>query len=150
MSWSCGHGRWRFPSSCTSGKMCCQGAPWSVLDRLRVVDQIVDYLAATGAGHVVGLDGDNIEDLYDAAHFRKDIIRIIAVLPTTAFCGVPPNISVEPAKPPIRVTNVARKARKDCANTHVCDPRAAVLPRPPQLQLAPAGWGPVSQRCSQR
>src|ERR1700682_4857514 len=44
----------------------------------RVVDHIVGYLAATGVDYVFGVDGANIEDLYDAAHFRDDITAILA------------------------------------------------------------------------
>src|SRR4051812_37830425 len=41
--------------------------------RQRVVDHIVDRLAAHGVRHIFGVDGANIEDLYDAAHFRDDL-----------------------------------------------------------------------------
>jgi acetolactate synthase-1/2/3 large subunit len=44
----------------------------------RVVDHIVGYLAATGVPYIFGVDGANIEDLYDAAHFRDDIDAILA------------------------------------------------------------------------
>src|SRR5581483_8655809 len=44
----------------------------------RVVDYIVDRLAAIGVGHIFGVDGANIEDLYDAAHFRSDITAVLA------------------------------------------------------------------------
>jgi len=44
----------------------------------RVVDHIVGYLAATGVDYIFGVDGANIEDLYDAAHFRADITAILA------------------------------------------------------------------------
>jgi acetolactate synthase-1/2/3 large subunit len=44
----------------------------------RVVDHIVGYLAATGVDYIFGVDGANIEDLYDAAHFRSDITAILA------------------------------------------------------------------------
>jgi acetolactate synthase-1/2/3 large subunit len=44
----------------------------------RVVDHIVEHLAATGVDHIFGVDGANIEDLYDAAHFRHDITAILA------------------------------------------------------------------------
>jgi acetolactate synthase-1/2/3 large subunit len=43
-----------------------------------VVDHIVDYLAATGVEHIFGVDGDNLEDLYDAADFRSDIAAVLA------------------------------------------------------------------------
>ena len=44
----------------------------------RVVDHIVDCLAAMGVEHLFGVDGANIEDLYDAAHFRDDITAVLA------------------------------------------------------------------------
>jgi acetolactate synthase I/II/III large subunit len=44
----------------------------------RVVDHIVEHLAAIGVDHIFGVDGANIEDLYDAAHFRSDITAILA------------------------------------------------------------------------
>ena len=44
----------------------------------RVVDHIVGYLAATGVEYIFGVDGANIEDLYDAAHFCDDITAVLA------------------------------------------------------------------------
>ncbi|AFM15788.1 thiamine pyrophosphate-dependent enzyme, possible carboligase or decarboxylase [Mycolicibacterium chubuense NBB4] len=44
----------------------------------RVVDHIVGVLAARGVRHVFGVDGANIEDLYDAAYFRDDITAVLA------------------------------------------------------------------------
>lgn len=44
----------------------------------RVVDHIIDYLAATGVGFIFGVDGANIEDLYDAAHFCDDVTAVLA------------------------------------------------------------------------
>ncbi len=44
----------------------------------RVVDHIVGYLAATGVEYIFGVDGANIEDLSDAAHFHDDITAILA------------------------------------------------------------------------
>src|ERR1700724_2793160 len=44
----------------------------------RVVDHIVEHLAAIGVEHIFGVDGANIEDLYDAAYFRSDIEAILA------------------------------------------------------------------------
>jgi acetolactate synthase-1/2/3 large subunit len=44
----------------------------------RVVDHIVGYLAASGVDHIFGVDGANIEDLYDAASFRDDITAVLA------------------------------------------------------------------------
>ncbi len=44
----------------------------------RVVDHIVESLAAIGIDHIFGVDGANIEDLYDAAHFRSGITAVLA------------------------------------------------------------------------
>jgi acetolactate synthase I/II/III large subunit len=44
----------------------------------RVVDHIVERLALIGVDHIFGVDGANIEDLYDAAHFRSDITAVLA------------------------------------------------------------------------
>ena len=44
----------------------------------RVVDHIVERLAAIGVDHIYGVDGANIEDLYDAAHYRSDITAVLA------------------------------------------------------------------------
>src|SRR5262245_31495006 len=44
----------------------------------RVVDYIVEHLAAVGVDHIFAVDGANIEDLYDAAHFRSDITAVLA------------------------------------------------------------------------
>ncbi|MHC9291816.1 thiamine pyrophosphate-binding protein [Mycobacterium sp. LTG2003] len=44
----------------------------------RVVDHIVGFLAASGVTHIFGVDGANIEDLYDAAFFREDITAVLA------------------------------------------------------------------------
>ncbi|OBB28571.1 acetolactate synthase [Mycolicibacterium peregrinum] len=44
----------------------------------RVVDHIVGYLAASGISHLFGVDGANIEDLYDAAYIRDDITAVLA------------------------------------------------------------------------
>src|SRR3954453_14582957 len=46
--------------------------------RHRVVDHIVEYLAASGVDFIFGVDGANIEDLYDAAFFRDGITAILA------------------------------------------------------------------------
>lgn len=46
--------------------------------RHRVVDYIVAQLAAAGVDYVFGVDGANIEDVYDAAHFRDDITAVLA------------------------------------------------------------------------
>lgn len=53
--------------------------------RYRVVDHIVGHLAAIGVDHVFGVDGANIEDVYDAAHFHP---RINAVLAKHEFSAV--------------------------------------------------------------
>jgi acetolactate synthase I/II/III large subunit len=44
----------------------------------RVVDHIVERLALLGVDHIFGVDGANIEDLYDAAHFRSDLTAVLA------------------------------------------------------------------------
>jgi acetolactate synthase I/II/III large subunit len=44
----------------------------------RVVDHIVGHLAGIGVQYVFGVDGANIEDLYDAAYFRSDITAVLA------------------------------------------------------------------------
>lgn len=44
----------------------------------RVVDQIVARLALHGVRHIFGVDGANIEDLFDAAHFRADLTAVLA------------------------------------------------------------------------
>src|ERR1700742_668702 len=46
--------------------------------RHRVVDHIVGYLAALGVDHVFGVDGANIEDLYDAAQLRPEVTAVLA------------------------------------------------------------------------
>ncbi|MCV7199777.1 thiamine pyrophosphate-binding protein [Mycobacterium angelicum] len=46
--------------------------------KYRVVDYIVEQLAAIGIDHIFGVDGANIEDLYDAAHFQSSITAILA------------------------------------------------------------------------
>ena len=44
----------------------------------RVVDHVVERLAAVGVDHIFGVDGANIEDLYDAAHFHPGITAVLA------------------------------------------------------------------------
>ncbi len=44
----------------------------------RVVDHIVEHLARIGSDYIFGVDGANIEDLYDAAHFSSDITAVLA------------------------------------------------------------------------
>ena len=44
----------------------------------RVVDHIVEHLAEIEIDHIFGVDGANIEDLYDAAHFSSDITAVLA------------------------------------------------------------------------
>ncbi|WP_163686974.1 thiamine pyrophosphate-binding protein [Mycolicibacterium gadium] len=46
--------------------------------RHRVVDHIVAYLASVGVDYIFGVDGANIEDLYDAAFYRADITAVLA------------------------------------------------------------------------
>jgi len=46
--------------------------------RYRAVDYIVDYLAAAGGNYMFGVNGANIEDLYDAAHFHDGITAVLA------------------------------------------------------------------------
>jgi len=43
-----------------------------------VVDHIVERLASVGVDHIFGVDGANIEDLYDAVHFRPEITAVLA------------------------------------------------------------------------
>ena len=43
-----------------------------------MVDHIVGHLAAIGVDHVFGVDGANIEDLYDAAHFCAELNAVLA------------------------------------------------------------------------
>jgi acetolactate synthase-1/2/3 large subunit len=44
----------------------------------RVVDHIVDQLCAAGGEYMFGVDGANIEDLYDAAYFHDDVTAGLA------------------------------------------------------------------------
>src|SRR4051812_49800353 len=46
--------------------------------RHRVVDHIVAHLAANGIDYLFGVDGANIEDLYDAAYFSDDLTAVLA------------------------------------------------------------------------
>jgi len=48
------------------------------VSKRRVVDHIVDQLAASGVEFVFGVDGANIEDLYDALHFHPGITGVLA------------------------------------------------------------------------
>src|SRR5512143_1440547 len=50
----------------------------SMARQYRVVDHIVEHLAAIGVSHIFGVDGANIEDLYDAAHFQPDVTAVLA------------------------------------------------------------------------
>ena len=43
-----------------------------------MVDHIVGHLAGIGVDYIFGVDGANIEDLYDAAYFRSDITAVLA------------------------------------------------------------------------
>ncbi|MGH3643969.1 MAG: thiamine pyrophosphate-binding protein [Mycobacterium sp.] len=49
-----------------------------MISKHRVVDHVVGSLAARGTSHVFGVDGANIEDLYDAAHFCDGITAVLA------------------------------------------------------------------------
>jgi acetolactate synthase-1/2/3 large subunit len=68
----------------------------------RVVDHIVDHLADTGVGHIFGVDGANIEDLYDAAHFNARVTAVLAKHEFSAAtmadgysrAGTPPGLGV--------------------------------------------------------
>jgi acetolactate synthase I/II/III large subunit len=53
----------------------CNGAGYG---RPRVVDYILEHLARQGIRHVFGVDGANIEDLYDAAHSCPGITAVVA------------------------------------------------------------------------
>jgi acetolactate synthase-1/2/3 large subunit len=44
----------------------------------RVVDHIVEHLARINSDYIFGVDGANIEDLYDAAHFSSDVTAVLA------------------------------------------------------------------------
>jgi acetolactate synthase I/II/III large subunit len=44
----------------------------------RVVDHIVEHLGRIDSDYIFGVDGANIEDLYDAAHFSSDITAVLA------------------------------------------------------------------------
>src|SRR6201990_2865660 len=44
----------------------------------RVVDHIVEHLARIDSDYIFGVDGANIEDLYDAAHFSSDITAVLS------------------------------------------------------------------------
>ncbi|WP_082969527.1 thiamine pyrophosphate-binding protein [Mycobacterium kyorinense] len=44
----------------------------------RVVDYIVEYLSRAGIDYIFGVDGANIEDLYDAAFFSAEITAVVA------------------------------------------------------------------------
>lgn len=46
--------------------------------KYRAVDHIVEYLASIGANHIFGVDGANIEDLYDAAYFHAGVTAVLA------------------------------------------------------------------------
>src|SRR6201996_4891028 len=44
----------------------------------RVVDRIVEHLAGIDCEYIFGVDGANIEDLYDAAHLRPEVTAVLA------------------------------------------------------------------------
>ncbi|AYF76017.1 thiamine pyrophosphate-binding protein [Nocardia yunnanensis] len=43
----------------------------------RVVDHLVEAVAALGVGHIFGVDGANIEDLYDAAFDHRQLVTAV-------------------------------------------------------------------------
>ena len=43
-----------------------------------MVDHIARHLAGIGVDYIFGVDGANIEDLYDAAYFRSDLTAVLA------------------------------------------------------------------------
>ncbi|OBF42274.1 acetolactate synthase [Mycobacterium sp. ACS1612] len=49
-----------------------------MVSRHRVVDHIVAHLAASGVDYIFGVDGANIEDVYDAAFLCDDISAVLA------------------------------------------------------------------------
>ncbi|MUM34968.1 thiamine pyrophosphate-binding protein, partial [Mycolicibacterium sp. CBMA 361] len=49
-----------------------------MVGRHRVVDHIITQLAASGTEYLFGVDGANIEDLFDAAFLAGDITAILA------------------------------------------------------------------------
>ncbi|KUI31957.1 acetolactate synthase [Mycobacterium sp. IS-1742] len=55
-----------------------EGSAVGAAPRSRVVDHIVDHLAAGGVRYLFGVDGANIEDVYDAAHFHRDVTAVLA------------------------------------------------------------------------
>ncbi len=55
-----------------------QRAIWPRPAGSRVVDYVVDYLTAAGVGHVFGVHGANIEELYDAAFFCPGVTAVLA------------------------------------------------------------------------
>ena len=55
-----------------------QRAIWPRTAGSRVVDYVVDHLTVAGVSHVFGVDGANIEDLYDAAFFCPGITAVLA------------------------------------------------------------------------
>ncbi len=44
----------------------------------RVVDHIVESAGSARGGHIFGVDGANIEDLYDAAYFHNGLTAVLA------------------------------------------------------------------------
>ena len=49
-----------------------------MVGHIRVADHIVEQLSAVGVRYLFGVDGANIEDLYDAAHFHAGITAVLA------------------------------------------------------------------------
>lgn len=78
-----------------------QGAHRRPRTAYRLVDHIVDHLASAGVTHNFGVDGANIEDLYDAAFFHPDITVAAAVRyehhqPGGRFCVLSGGITTAP------------------------------------------------------
>ena len=48
------------------------------LQLIRVVAYLVEQLAARGITHIFGVDGANIEDLFDAAYFQPQLTTVLA------------------------------------------------------------------------
>ena len=61
-----------------SNTMPVSADPGAGTGRLRVVDYIVLHLARRGIQHLFGVDGANIEDLYDAAHAHPHMTAVVA------------------------------------------------------------------------
>lgn len=49
-----------------------------MVGHIRVADHIVEQLCGAGVRYLFGVDGANIEDLYDAAHFHAGVTAVLA------------------------------------------------------------------------